>query len=377
MADDHRYDWLEDWLDDDAVERLLSDPAGAEGTADAPTPPTPGAGATLEEDPRTAAPPAPSATPPEAAALLAALRSLTPPPAAPDRPLPGEEAALAAFRAARAVPATAAEPTAPAPATERPTRVDAPVVPIGSARRRRLGRRWRPVEVGVAMAIAGCALGGVAVAAGTGVLPAPFKRSGGEPAAGASVSALENGGAGTTEPGAPGAAPSYGAPRESGRPSASATPGAEATTGHGGGRDAGPGESPSETPRRHDGGRDDREGDGRDDNRDDRKDNGKGKERDKDPGTGTTTLATRLCRDYLSAQHWRAVDENDIRTLERSAGAGASAIRKYCEKLLDGGGVRNPARGEAATPSGVPGVGTGALVVPGVPGPVGLTTRGM
>lgn len=347
MADDHRYDWLEDWLDDDAVERLLSDPAGAEGTADAPTPPTLGAGPTLEKGERTAAPPAPSATPPEAAALLAALRSLTPPPAAPDAPLPGEEAALAAFRAARAVTEV------PASTAERPTRVDDTVVPIASARRRRLGRRWRPVEVGVAMAIAGCALGGVAVAAGTGVLPAPFKRSGGEPAAGASVSALENGGAGTTEPGAPGAMPSYGAPRESGRPSASATPGAEATAGHGGGRDAGPGESPFESPRGHDGGRDDREGGGRDDDGADRKDDGKSKETDKDPAKGATTLAARLCRDYLAAQQRRGggVDENDIRTLERSAGAGASAIRKYCEKLLDGG-ARTPVKG-GATPSGL------------------------
>ncbi|MCD9142805.1 hypothetical protein [Streptomyces albireticuli] len=270
----------------------------------------------------------------------------------------------------------------------------APVVAIGVGRRRRLGRRWRPVEVGVAMALAGCALGGVAVAAGTGVLPAPFKRSSGEPAAGASVSALENGGAGTTEPGAPGSTPSRGedgGPRESGRPSASATPGAETGAGHGGGRNAGPGASPSETPRHHDGGtREDRDGDGRDgdrnDDRDDRKDDGK----ETDAGKNATTLAARLCRDYLAAQQRRgdAVDENDIRTLERSAGAGAAAIRKYCEKLLDGGGglggLRNlPAKGGVTgTASGLGGAPQAPVLplplpVPGVPvGAGGSEARG-
>ncbi|UQI48263.1 hypothetical protein M1P56_30065 [Streptomyces sp. HU2014] len=417
MADDHRYDWLEDWLDDDAVERLLSAPAGAECTAEAPAPPTPGTRPALEKEPAPEPGPAletPLApAPPEAAALLAALRSLTPPPAAPGSPLPGEEAALAAFRAARAASAPEAAPTtgtaslgaAPATSADRPTRVDAagtdtsvtsgpgaPVIPIAAGRRRRFGRRWRPVEVGVAMALAGCALGGVAVAAGTGVLPAPFKRSTAEPAAGASVSALENGGAGSTEPGAPGATPSRGkddGPRESGRPSASATPGADATAGHGGGRNAGPGASPSETRRRHDGDtREDRDGGGRNDDRDDRKDDGK----ETGAGDGATTLATRLCRDYLTAQRRRdAVDENDMRALERAAGAGAAAIRKYCEKLLDGagapGGVRNlPARGSATgtasglggaqvpapLPSAQGGVRPEGLLVPVVPAVRGL-----
>ncbi|MEU6663639.1 hypothetical protein [Streptomyces sp. NPDC046821] len=49
--------------------------------------------------------------------------------------------------------------------------------------------RWgRPVRLGMAAALAGCMIGGVAVAAGTGVLPSPFgKRD--EPAPAASVSA--------------------------------------------------------------------------------------------------------------------------------------------------------------------------------------------
>ncbi|MFD0382765.1 hypothetical protein ACFQ2B_11475 [Streptomyces stramineus] len=45
MADDHRYDWLEDWLDDDAAERLLrGEPAAvgdAEPTAAPPVSPVP------------------------------------------------------------------------------------------------------------------------------------------------------------------------------------------------------------------------------------------------------------------------------------------------------------------------------------------------
>ncbi|HET6860384.1 MAG TPA: hypothetical protein VFH94_25225, partial [Streptomyces sp.] len=81
--------------------------------------------------------------------------------------LPGEAAALAAFRKARS-----ASPDA------------LPSVRIGAApgsgavtagRRRPPPARWgRPVRFGLAAAFAGVALGGVAVAGGTGVLPAPF-----------------------------------------------------------------------------------------------------------------------------------------------------------------------------------------------------------
>lgn len=82
--------------------------------------------------------------------------------------LPGEAAALAAFREARGTGARAAS-----------TRVGAgETVRIGrSAELSRQTRqtRWaRPMRFGLAAVLAGCMVGGVAVAASTGALPSPF-----------------------------------------------------------------------------------------------------------------------------------------------------------------------------------------------------------
>ncbi|MEV6675033.1 hypothetical protein [Streptomyces sp. NPDC051162] len=357
MADDHRHDWL----DDDAVERLLA-PAQS-----------------------------PSAGPEAELRLAALLRSLAPEPARPDHALPGEEAALAAFRTARAertreahafaeeaAPATApgehasaarpdvsgapgaghglaaapkaahglipgssapvvdgasgagTRPLADAASTTPPTRVNhrAPVVRIGVADKARgLFGRWRPVKVALAMTVAGCALGGVAVAAGTGVLSAPFGRTAGEPETSASVSALDDTGMETPLPpsGRPSASPSPGGKggdsRRSGAPHAPAPTGGGATAGHGGKED-GPGGTPSASPG-HDGGQD-HDGD------------------DADPAKGGTVWAARLCRDFLAAQQrsGQDVDEHDLRDLERFAGAGsADALREYCERhAADGAG---------------------------------------
>ncbi|WP_432167153.1 hypothetical protein [Streptomyces sp. bgisy031] len=132
--------------------------------------------------------------------------------------LPGEAAALAAFRKARE--SGAEEPGAAIPKARhaRPrgavTPVSSPHGPVGHENDAnantnvaadgyagsdvgsvRLARpdarrvRWgRPVRFGMAAALAGCMIGGVAVAAGTGVLPSPFGGSG-EPGPAASVSA--------------------------------------------------------------------------------------------------------------------------------------------------------------------------------------------
>ncbi|MFI1155967.1 hypothetical protein [Streptomyces sioyaensis] len=106
--------------------------------------------------------------------------------------LPGEEAAMAAFR--RTAGRGAAAHTRSRGADEvfgggRSTAV---------AERTRFGR---PVRRGFAVALAACAIGGVAVAAGTGVLPTPFR--GGEPEPASSVSAAETPGPlDTREPGA-------------------------------------------------------------------------------------------------------------------------------------------------------------------------------
>lgn len=78
--------------------------------------------------------------------------------------LPGEAAALAAFREARGPKARTASTRVGAGGTVRIGRsaVQSPV-------------RWaRPLRYGLAAVLAGCMIGGVAVAAGTGVLPSPF-----------------------------------------------------------------------------------------------------------------------------------------------------------------------------------------------------------
>ncbi len=111
----------------------------------------------------------------QAARLLRALNQASGPevPVHPeDGEMPGEAAALAAFRKARADGA-AGESLG--------------TVRLGTSTCSSLGARLRrPVRFGIAAAVAGCALGGVAVAAGTGLLPSPF---GAAPLPGSSVSA--------------------------------------------------------------------------------------------------------------------------------------------------------------------------------------------
>ncbi|MER5179472.1 hypothetical protein ABT009_14075 [Streptomyces sp. NPDC002896] len=202
------------WLDGDAAERLLR-------------------GEPVDEQARS-----------QAHRLTAALRALTDEgrsPAAAE--LPGESAALAAFRQARAerradhsAYAQHAEHSAYA---ERPEyaehpekgrgrapgraadRLDGGSVHLGRAAADRAGahraaRGWgRPVRFALAALLAGCMIGGVAVAAGSGVLPSLFGGEG-EPGPAASVSAATpedpsasltpdapeaDGGSGTPEPG--------------------------------------------------------------------------------------------------------------------------------------------------------------------------------
>lgn len=79
--------------------------------------------------------------------------------------LPGEAAALAAFREARGPKARAASTRVGAGETVRIGRSVSPPRPA----------RWAgPLRYGLAAVLAGCMIGGVAVAAGTGVLPSPF-----------------------------------------------------------------------------------------------------------------------------------------------------------------------------------------------------------
>ncbi|MCN9244221.1 hypothetical protein NGF19_26140 [Streptomyces sp. RY43-2] len=146
-----------EWLDSDAAERLLrGEPLDA-----------------IDADARA-----------RAARIAEALAALAGPPPIPEVELPGEKAALAAFRAAQA---NGAE-TAPARAAS--VRVaDAGVVRLGEPGRGGRRVRWvRPVRFGMAAAVAAAMVGGVAVAAGTGVLPTPFDH---EPGPATSVSVAE------------------------------------------------------------------------------------------------------------------------------------------------------------------------------------------
>ncbi|MHA7957573.1 hypothetical protein ACX9I7_07425 [Streptomyces sp. L500] len=360
MADDHRYD--HDWLDDDAVERLLrglpagSAPTGsavggetgvvpAESTADRPT--------GGEANAASASPAAgDGAEALVAMRLNAAFRSLTDIPSAgavgtsaAEAPLPGEEAALAAFRAARAA-------TAPKAATASPL---AALRDAGS-RRAEAVRSFlrRPARTALALALAGCAVGGVAVAAGTGVLPGPFGRSGKEPSPSASVTLADETDVATVGPGkpAPGTTPSPGASaRPTGRPDPSRTPGA---------KESGPASGSSASPFHGD--EDDARGEkGDKGNKGDKpgKDGG-----NNDPGTldgakAGRVWAAKICREFLANGkrngngngngNGKGVDEDEARTLERFAG-GSSAVRTYCERVLasDGQGGKGDEDGDGS-----------------------------
>ncbi|WP_406146444.1 hypothetical protein [Streptomyces sp. NBC_01012] len=118
--------------------------------------------------------------------LEAALSTVRDPAPAADE-LPGEAAVLAAFREASRGGKRAGAASPVGLASEQDARH---TVRIGAARTAMPGRpRWtRPLRYGLAVSLAGCALGGVAVAGGTGMLPAPFGGSG-SPAPATSVSA--------------------------------------------------------------------------------------------------------------------------------------------------------------------------------------------
>ncbi|KUN30766.1 hypothetical protein AQJ11_11190 [Streptomyces corchorusii] len=130
--------------------------------------------------------------------------------------LPGEQAALAAFRKAREAAEAERTAAAHAPTAPRtPARgADAGLVRIGAPARtgiRTRRPRWaRPVRLALAAAVVAGTLGGVAVAAGTGVLPTPFGDDHPRPAT--SVSPDTTTGQPLTSPSAPGGGTGTGAP---------------------------------------------------------------------------------------------------------------------------------------------------------------------
>ncbi len=294
-----------DWLDEEAAERLLSgEPVNAGNPADAGDKGRDGT--------------------PTVRALTELLTAATRSPVEQAR----EDAALAAFRAAR----EQAAPTlvgAPLPPEEPVAESSDNVVSFEPERRRRL-RRLRGLsgsaKVAVAAAFAATALvGGVAAAAGTGVIPSPFSSSDKSPEStdGSQAPSLD----GSEVPQAPGT---------DGAPSTAPTS-PEATTGAKGGTGSqSPSQSPSGSgaPGAVAGANGSRPGDG---------DHGQG-QGTWDQGSGDHDPDT-LCRAYLAAQSGGGLQGNEWQWLTRDAG-GQQAVDAYCRQRLGlGGGSSQPPHG--------------------------------
>ncbi|MFI9612992.1 hypothetical protein ACIHCM_15195 [Streptomyces sp. NPDC052023] len=260
MADEqHR------WLDRDTAERLLSgEPLDAAGDA----------------------------TREQAAQLARTLGALSAKPPLTSDELPGEAAALAAFRKVRAD--RDSELGALGTPGDGEAR-DAGLVRIGrraacrtpAVHRLRLGR---PVRLGLAAALAVAMVGGVAVAAGTGVLDTPFHHD--EPRPAASVSAAE-------PPGQPVVSSPPAQPEEPGTATPDGTTGGPAT--------GSPGPSGDSTPST----------------------GGDSEEQSRDAG-GWWSALTSACRDLREG---RSLDRDRKRALKEAAG-GHSSVRKYCDAVL-------------------------------------------
>ncbi|WP_371790960.1 hypothetical protein OG285_12145 [Streptomyces sp. NBC_01471] len=227
--------------------------------------------------------------------------------------LPGEKAALEAFRLARS---GGADPLEPVPGTDR-----APAA-----------TRWgRPVRFSVAALVAACALSGVAVAAGAGMLPSPFGRS--EPMPASSVSSA--------------ATPR---PLLSETPSATPTgpsPGPDTSTP--GSRKPGPGQhSPRVSPPAGEAGG--ATGDGNSGSGEAGRDGDRAGGAERQPGGGTQNRRTpprgghpsgadvfrklaAACRDYRAGR----VAGERRRSLESKAG-GAANVERFCGRVLGTGG---------------------------------------
>ncbi|MFF3173057.1 hypothetical protein ACFVQ0_10560 [Streptomyces sp. NPDC057900] len=277
-----------------------------------------------------------------AAALDAAARSARP--AAGE--LPGEAAALAAFRAAPRSTARTRAASARAgrgPAAGSDGDGGGLLAPVhigragsgngpGSASAARPPSWSRPVRFGLVASLACCAIGGVAVAAGTGVLPGPFGRHAPAPATSVSAAASpeELGSGLTADDGTP--KPPSGTPGpKSSPPEArdSARPGGRSSEGPGptgpatdGGTGAGKHQDPAG------GVPDGTKGTGGEGD-------GSGQPDPPQPGTSGAWYAKTLkaCRDYRDGK----LDDDSRRRLEALA-KGARNLDRFCERMLDAAG---------------------------------------
>lgn len=267
MADDDRYRWL----DRATAERLLS-------------------GESLEASLASAGPEARDQAE-RLAKTLGALSVDAPP---NDAELPGEAAALAAFRKARPTPDTAAVSDL-GPQAGR----DMGLVRVGgfgrSGSRARPARWGRPLRLGLSAALAVGMFGSVAVAAGAGVLPNPFRDDEpGRPAA--TVSAAE-------------------------RDPMLASPSPDASRGK---------SAPSLRPDSTSGGSVDNGSAGHDEAQEDTADSDQGPHSDKSlPGDWRSGLAS-SCRDMRSG---KKLEAERRRALEKAA-KGSTTVSQYCEDTL-------------------------------------------
>ncbi|MFJ1603212.1 hypothetical protein ACIOHS_07570 [Streptomyces sp. NPDC088253] len=215
--------------------------------------------------------------------------------------LPGEAAALAAFQQARAgrdgevVPLGRRVRQGAAAHS-----ADAGLVWLGRPAPGRRGPRWgRPVRLGVVAALAAGMIGGVAVAAGTGVLPTPFRDDSPHPAA--TISAAQT-------PRQPFLSPSPGASRTDGSeaqvPGATTSPSAGAGAGVGDDEAQGPG-APSGRPDPSDAGRSAR-------------------------AREWWARTRSYCRDVLDG---KSLESGRRRVLVDAAGGGRR-VKKYCKGVL-------------------------------------------
>ncbi|MFJ3303354.1 hypothetical protein ACIPSA_09560 [Streptomyces sp. NPDC086549] len=245
----------------------------------------------------------------QAERLAKVLGALTPDDAPAGAELPGEEAALAAFRKARE--AAAAEEFVVGhrgePSARRAGRSsDAGLVRIGGRSRAARRPRWaRPARLALAAVLAAGMVGGVAVAATTGVLPTPFGDE--KPAPGASVSAAVT------------------PDRPAGSPSRDSVQGGTSGAPTSGGTASGSPSSGSSRGTAGENGRDGENGKGG-------KDTGKGGT----PGTADRTGtwwsgAAKACRDIRDG---KALGQDRRHTLEGAAG-GSARVWKYCKAVLD------------------------------------------
>ncbi|GGR53952.1 hypothetical protein [Streptomyces eurythermus] len=222
--------------------------------------------------------------------------------------LPGEQAALAAFRKAREAAEAERTAAAHAPSAARAPApgTDADLIRIAAPARTgipvRRPRRVRPARLALAAALAAGTLGGVAVAAGSGALPAPFGDAGPRPTATAGTTT----GRSLASP-SPRAVPDDG--NGTGAPATKGTPGGRAEGSHG----AGPGGTRGQEP---------------------------GTGRGTAPGTPSATPGTGWLRDADACRALRDGEDLDAgrrRALEHLAG-GAARVSRYCEVLLSAGG---------------------------------------